>query len=174
MSPSPRRSSWNLLKFDQVFIGLFLEGSVGRWFGLATDKGVYEAIGSADAKVSFTSVDDVSRVLAVLAGMSEAKLEELPNRLHISGTSASMSAVGRLMSKAQSAPKRGVSVTTADEAEHREKTLRSGPRNPAPCLRFLMGNGSIDHRPQPEGGIGSGNGLVHAGESRSKWKPMEE
>ena len=85
-----------------------------------------------------------------------------------------MSEGGRLMSKAQSAPKRGVSVTTADEAEHREKTLGSGARDHGRDLRFLMGNGSIDHRPQPEGGIGSDNGLVNAGESRWKWKSMEE
>lgn len=32
-----------------------------------------------------------------------------------------------------------------------------------------MSNGSIGHRPKPEGGIGSDNELVNPGESRWKW-----
>lgn len=161
-------------KVIQIFIGLFLEDSIGYWFGFDTKKGVYEAIESADTKVSFTSLDDVGRVMAVLAGMSEGELEKLPDQLHISGTSASMSDVAKLMTNAQSMPKGGISVTTADEAEYKHKAFESGARNPAPYLRFLMGNGSIDHRPKSEGGIGNDNELVNPGESRWKWKSMED
>ena len=38
------------IKVNQGFIGQFLAGGIGHWFGFATHKGVYEAIGSADTK----------------------------------------------------------------------------------------------------------------------------
>jgi hypothetical protein len=161
-------------KVIQVFIGLFLEDSIGSWFGYDTKNGVYEAVGSADAKVSFTSVGDVGKVLAAIAGMSEADLGKVLDQLHVSGTSASLSEVAKLMMNAQSIPKSTISVTTVDESEYKRKTLESGAQNPAPYLRFLMGNGSIDHRSKAEGGIGNDNELVNPGERRWKWKSMED
>ena len=67
------------IKVNQGFIGLFLAGGIGHWFGFATHKGVYEALGSADTK----------------------------GQLHESskGTACAMC---------------GMSLTTADEAEHKE------------------------------------------------------
>jgi hypothetical protein len=38
------------INVNQAFIGLFLAGGIGHWFGFATPKGVYEAISSADTK----------------------------------------------------------------------------------------------------------------------------
>ena len=113
-------------KVIRVFIGLFLEDSIGWWFGFDTKKGVYEAVGSAEKKASFTSVDDVGKVLAVLAGMSVEELEKVPDQLHISGTSASMSEVAKLMMDAQNMPRSEISVKTIDAAEYRRKTMESG------------------------------------------------
>ena len=160
-------------KVVQVFVGLFLEDSIGYWFGFDTKKGVYEAVGSADTKVSFTSVGDIGKVVAVIAGMSEAELEEVPDQLHISGTSASTSEIAELMN-AQSTPKGDISATTIDETAYKRKTFDSGHQNPAPYLRFLMGDGSIDHRSKAHGGIGNDNELVNPGEKRWRWKTMKD
>jgi hypothetical protein len=116
----------------------------------------------------------VGKVLAVIAGMSEAELEKVPAQLHISGTSASMSEVAELMANAQSMPKSEISVMTVDGAEYKRRTLESRARDPAPYLRFLMGNRSIDHRSKAEGGIGNDNLLVNPGERWWKWKSMED
>lgn len=161
-------------KVIRVFIGLFLEDSIGWWFGFDTKKSVYEAVGSAEKKASFTSVDDVGKVLAVLAGMSVEELEKVPDQLHISGTSASMSEVAKLMVDAQNMPRSEISVKTIDAAEYRRKTMESGARDPAGYLRFLIGNRSIDHRSKAEGGIGDDNELVNPGGTRWKWKSMAD
>ena len=134
---------------------------------------MYEAVGSADKKVSFTSVGDIGKAVAVIAGMSETELEKVPDQVHISGTSASISEVAELMN-AHSTPKGEISATIVDEAEYKRKTFESGAQNPAPYLRFLMGDGSIDHRSKAEGGIGSDNDLVNPGERRWKWKTMQD
>jgi hypothetical protein len=161
-------------KVIRVFIGLFLEHSIGWWFGFDTKKGVYEAVGLAEKKVSFTSVDDVGKVLAVLAGMPVEELGKVPDQLHISGTSASMSEVAKLMMDAQNMPKNEISVKTIDAVEYRRKTIESAARDLAGYLRFLIGNGSIDHRSKAEGGIGNDNELVNPGGTRWKWKSMAD
>jgi hypothetical protein len=161
-------------KIIRVSIGLFLEDSIGWWFGFDTKKGVYEAVGSAEKKASFTSVDDMGKVLAVLARMLAEELEEVPDQLRISGTSASMSEVAKLMVDAQNTPRSEISVKTIDAAEYRRKTMESGARDPADYLRFLIGNGSIDHRSKAEGGMGDDNELANLGGTRWKWKPMAD
>jgi len=116
----------------------------------------------------------VGKVLAVLAGMSAEELEKVPNQLHIFGTSASTSEVAKLMVDAQNMPRSEISVKTIDAAEYRCKTMESGARDPAGYVRFLIGNGSIDHRSKAEGGIGDDNELVNPGGTRWKWKSMAD
>ena len=81
-------------KIIRISIDLFLEDSIGWWFGFDTKKGVYGAVGSAEKKASFTIVDDVGKVLAE---MSVEELEQVLDQLHISRASASMSEVVKLM-----------------------------------------------------------------------------
>ena len=65
-------------------------------------------------------------------------------------------------------------METVDAAEYRRKPMESGPKDPADYLRFLIGNGSIDHRSKAEGGIGDDNELANLGGTRWKWKPMAD
>lgn len=58
----------------------------------------------------------MGKVLAVLAGMSVEELEKVPDQLHISGTSVSMSEVAKLMVNAQNMPRSEISVKTIDAA----------------------------------------------------------
>lgn len=90
-------------------------------------------------------MDDVGSVLAVLAGMSEGEREKLSDQLHISGTSASMSEVAELMTNAQSMRKGGISVTTANESEYKQKTFESGGAKS--CSIFEVSDEQWKHRP---------------------------
>ena len=76
------------------------------------------------------------------------------------------------MVDAQNMPRSEISVKTIDATEYRRKTIESGERDPAGYLRFLIGNGSIDHCSKVEGGIGNDNELVNPGGARWKWKSM--
>jgi hypothetical protein len=106
--------------------------------------------------------------------MSVEELKKVPDQLHISGTSVSMSEVAKLMVNAQNMPRSEISVKTIDAAECRRKTMESGARDPAGYLRVLIGNGSIDHRSKAEGGIGDNNELVNPDGTRWKWKSMAD
>ena len=68
----------------------------------------------------------MGKVLAVLARMSAEELEEVPDQLHISGTSTSMSEMEKLMVDAQNMPRSEISVKTIDAAEYRRNTMESG------------------------------------------------
>jgi hypothetical protein len=78
MSPLLKQFFPNLLKSFRSSLACFSNDSIGSWFGYDTKNGVYEAVGSADAKVSFTSVGDVGKVLAAIAGMSRSRSGEGP------------------------------------------------------------------------------------------------
>ena len=71
-------------------------------------------------------------------------------------------------------PSSEISVKTIDAAEYRRKTMELGARDPAGYLRFLIGNGSIDHHSKAEGGIRNDNELVKPGGTGWEWKSMAD
>ncbi|KAF7587787.1 hypothetical protein BBP40_006697, partial [Aspergillus hancockii] len=66
------------IKICRVFCGLFMEDSIGPWFGFDTRAGVYEVVGDGRVPVSFTGLEDVGRVVAALC---ELDIGEIPDVL---------------------------------------------------------------------------------------------
>ncbi|KAJ9645939.1 hypothetical protein H2199_002982 [Coniosporium tulheliwenetii] len=86
------------VKICRVYIGLFLEDSIGPWFGFDTKAGRYESVGNAGTPVSFTALADVGRAVARLAAL---RAEEVPREVHIAGDTVSMAGVAEHLSKPQ-------------------------------------------------------------------------
>ncbi|PWY92043.1 NAD(P)-binding protein [Aspergillus heteromorphus CBS 117.55] len=127
----------------RVFCGLFFEDSIGPWFGFDTTNGVYESVGSAEARVSFTSLGDVGRVVAALATLAR---EMIPDVVHVGGIRGRWRRLRWLW--------RRVDVREAELEEFKRETTKVVSRDPARFLRFLMGEGRIDHSSEGLGIIG--------------------
>jgi hypothetical protein len=153
------------VKIVRVYAGLFLEDSIGPWFGFHTKRGTYEAIGSADVRSSYTSMSDVGKALALLAS---SPLESIPDQVHLSGTNKSVNEIAKIM---QSEGAGAIEVTSIPLDEYKATTVQQGTDHLERYLRFLMGERKINHS---EGGLGSSNELVNPGQSLWKWRTMEE
>lgn len=57
-----------------VFIGLFMELSIGPWFGYDTRSGRYTCVGLATVPSSYTSMADASKIVAALATLPYSKI----------------------------------------------------------------------------------------------------
>jgi len=144
-------------------VGLFLELSLGPWFGLDTENGKYEAVGDGNALISFTSKFDIAKAVASL--VANVSIDRIPDKILLSGDAVSIRDIARIMQTAGAG--REIDVTSVDLEEFKERVLREGG-NPAPYLRFLMGEGKIDYSK------GNQNELVNPGEGIWKWKSMKE
>lgn len=143
-----------------------MEFSVGTpWFGYDSTNRKFEAVGNADAKGTFTGLDDIARVVAALAVMDP---QSLPDDIRIMGDARSANEIAELMGKAGAGD---IEVTSIDYDEYRKKTIEEGSLYPAKYLRFLMGDGRLDHS---DTGLGNKNELVNPGGKSWKWKTMEE
>lgn len=158
------------LKVCRVFIGLFLEDIIPP-LGFATEKGTFEAAGPFDTKISYTSMDDVGKILAAIATMLPGELAQLPETIRLSGTEVSMAETADMI---MAATGKHISVTSVDGLSFKRKTLESGDQNPYPFLRFLMGDGSVDYRAEAAGGLGNDNELVNPGGAKFRWKTMQD
>lgn len=154
------------VKICRVFIGLFLEDSVGPWFGFDTKRGRYESVGPKGTPVSFTALGDVGRAVARLAGL---KPEDVPEEVHIAGDTVSMGGVAEVMGEAGAGK---IVVTEVDFGAFKKKTVEEGgTEDPSQYLRFLMGEGKIDHS---DGGIGNDNELVNPEEKYWRWRTVSD
>ena len=156
------------VKVCRIFIGLFLEDIIPE-LGFDFGRNVFESVGSVDTKISYTSMDDVGKVLALIAKMSLGELAKMPETIRLSGTAASMADTAQMMLEATG---KSVSVSSVDGPAFKRTTLDSGDQNPYPYLRFLMGDGSIDYRRKSAGGLGNENELMNLGGTRLKWRTM--
>jgi hypothetical protein len=147
----------------RVFAGLFLEDSVGPWFGFDTAHGRYEAIGNANQPVSYTSMEDVGRAVAVLASSQDA-----PDRIHLNGDSKSIWDIARIMRDHGAGQ---IQVSTIDLAPYKQQVLESPSNALERYLRFLMGEGKIDYS---TAGVGNSNNIVNKHEAMWKWRSMED
>lgn len=149
----------------RVFAGLFLEDSIGPWFGFHTSKCSYEAVGSPTQRTSYTSLDDVGRAVTIMASLNPS---DIPDEINLSGDSKSFIEIARIMEDAGSKP---ITVSSIPLESYRSQVLSNPKPTPERYLRFLMGEGNIDHT---ESGLGNGNKLIESHASFGKWKSMQD
>lgn len=101
----------------RVYAGLFLEDSIGPWFGFDTKTGKYEAVGDPAQRTSYTSMHDVGKALAVLALRTA---DTVPPEMHLSGDSKSMLEI--------------LKITSTKRAEQRAANRSYGHYQPDPLL----------------------------------------
>jgi hypothetical protein len=149
----------------RVYAGLFLEDSIGPWFGFDTKSGKYEAVGDPGQKTSYTSMYDVGKALAILASQP---VGTIPPEVHLSGDSKSMAEIAEIM-EANGAGR--IQVTSVPLESYKVSVLGKPSPTPERYLRFLMGEGKIHHSTD---GIGNQNDLVPVNGGLSTWVPMSE
>jgi hypothetical protein len=159
-----RKLSANI-KVSRVYVGLFSEDSIGPWFGFDSKTARYESVGSADAKISFTSREDSGKVMAALSSLP---IGEVPEEIHIAGDTLSFHEIKKAMEKAGTGP---IKVESLDLKEFKDKLMKEPSPTPGPYLRFLMGEGRINHS---KNGLGNDNDLVNKGESKWKWTRLSQ
>ncbi|KAM0549196.1 hypothetical protein ACHAPJ_009505 [Fusarium lateritium] len=149
----------------RVYAGLFLEDSIGPWFGFDTRRGRYEAVGDPAQKTSYTSMYDVGKALAILACQPA---HTIPPEVHLSGDSKSVTEIAELM-EANGAGR--IHVTSVPLESYKAGVLARPSPTPERYLRFLMGEGKIHHSVD---GIGNQNDIVQTTEGLLIWTPMSQ
>ncbi|CAI7607297.1 unnamed protein product [Penicillium pancosmium] len=142
------------MKVCRLFCGLFLEDSIGPWFGFDTKNGKYESIGPPDRLISFTSLGDVGKAVAALATLPS---DLAPSTIHVGGDTRSISEIASIMGAAG-----------AGEIEEKTAKLSS---DPADYLRFLAGEDKIDHT---DAGLGDDNELVNPQQLLWEWTTLTD
>lgn len=148
-------------KICRVFCGLFIEDSIGPWFGFDTKNGRYESVGSANSPISFTSLEDVGKVVASLAALPK---EKIPDTVHIGGDTRSFLEISEIMREGGSGQ---VEVSEIPLQKYKAKVTATSSWDPAPYLRFLMGENKINHSAVA---LGDDNELVNPNGELWKWK----
>ena len=154
------------IKICRVFVGLLLEDSIGPWFGYDTKNGIYEAVGSTNVRSSFTSKDDVGKVLATLSSML---LANIPEAVHISGDNASFEDIAAIMYRAGAGK---VEVKSRELEPWKKWAIEAKGQTPENYLRFLMGEEKIDHRVGTE--LGCDNEVVNPGQKIWRWRTLAD
>lgn len=152
-------------KICRVFCGLFIEDSIGPWFGFDTKNGRYESVGSVRSPISFTALEDVGRVVASLATLAR---DEIPDTVHIGGDTRNFLEIAEIM-KDGGAGQIDVSETPLDE--YKKEVTTKTAWDPAPYLRFLMGENKINHS---AGALGNDNTLVNPNGDLWTWKSLTD
>ncbi|PHH65890.1 hypothetical protein CDD81_1259 [Ophiocordyceps australis] len=127
------------LRICRVYAGLFLEDSIGPWFGFATRESRYQAVGSPDQPSSYTSKLDVGKALAILASMPP---NDVPAEVQLSGDSKSFNQTAAIMQEHGAGP---IQVSSIPLDKYKLEVISSPSSTPERYLRFLMGEGKIDH-----------------------------
>ncbi|KAA8642008.1 hypothetical protein EYZ11_003969 [Aspergillus tanneri] len=153
------------VKVCRVFSGLFLEDSIGPWFGFDTKNGKYESVGSPHTPISFTSLDDVGRSVAALCALPK---EKIPDVAHLAGDTQSISEIAGIMKDAGAGQ---IDVTEISLQKYKDATTAQTSWYPASYLRFLMGENRINHTST---GLGNVNELVNADQKLWKWGSLAD
>ncbi|CAG7919860.1 unnamed protein product [Penicillium olsonii] len=153
------------MKICRVFCGLFLEDSIGPWFGLDTRNGKYTSVGPPHSPISFTALQDVGKTVASLATLPEA---DIPEIVHLAGDTRSIAEVASIM---QDAGAGQIDVAEIPYQAYKAQTTSEASWDPAAYLRFLMGDGNINHSSD---GLGNDNELVNPGQRLWKWKTLKD
>ncbi|KAJ5972102.1 uncharacterized protein N7479_002020 [Penicillium vulpinum] len=153
------------MKICRVFRGLFLEDSIGPWFGLDTQNGKYTSVRSFRTPVSFTSPGDVGRTVASLATLPT---EEIPDVVHVSGDSRSIVEIAGIM---ESAGAGHIDIDCLPYEKYKAETTVEPSWRPAAYLWFLMGDRGIAHS---TAFLGADNELANPGQRLWKWKTIQD
>lgn len=159
------KASLHQTKVCRIYSGLFLEDSIGPWFGLDIKNCVFEAIGSADQPISFTALGDVGNLVAQVARMP---YEEIPEHMHISSDTMTIRQIAKAMEVA-GAPL--ISITEVDLKAFKQQALNENSDDPSKYLRFLMGERKIDHTVS---GLGNDNELVNPRQQIWHWRTVAQ
>lgn len=152
------------LRICRVFGGLVLERSVGPALGLDAAHNRFQCVGSAYVPVSFTSLADIGRTVASLALRPP---ENVPDAVHVAGDTLSVADIAGVM---KSAGAGSITISEIDLKRYRAVTAATkSAEDPGPFLRFLMGEGSVDHSAWS---MGCDNEMVNPGETLWRWKRM--
>ncbi|PHH88520.1 hypothetical protein CDD83_7427 [Cordyceps sp. RAO-2017] len=152
------------VRMCRVYAGLFLEESIGPWFGFDTKHGKYEAVGSPSQPSSYVSMGDVGRALAVLASMPP---DEVPTEVHLNGDSKSFLEIAEAMKRHGAGQ---IDVTSVPLDEYKAQVL-SKPSKTEEYLRLLMGEGKIDHS---KNGLGNHSHLLLGAGKVDAFKTIED
>lgn len=152
-------------KICRVFCGLFIEDSIGPWFGFDTKNGLYESVGPANSPISFTSLQDVGKVVASLATLPK---ERIPDTVHVGGDTRSFLGISEIMRDAGAGP---IEVSEVSLSEYKKEVTSTSSWDPARYLRFLMGENKINHT---AGALGDDNELVNPNGELWKWKDLTD
>ncbi|GLI75908.1 hypothetical protein PoHVEF18_004174 [Penicillium ochrochloron] len=152
-------------KICRVFCGLFIEDSIGPWFGFDTKNGRYESVGPASSPISFTSLEDVGKVVASLATLPK---EKIPETIHVGGDTRSFLEIAEIMREAGAGP---IEVSEIPLQEYKKKVTSASSWDPAQYLRFLMGENKINHS---AGALGDDNELVNPNGELWKWENLTD
>ncbi len=151
------------IKICRVYAGLFLEDSIGPWFGFWTKLQRYEAVGSDEQPCSYTSIGDLGKCLAILAALP---LSEIPDEIQLSGDSKSFSQIAQIMGSKGGG---SIQLSSIPLASYKQQVLANPSPTPERYLRFLMGEGKIDHT---DTGLGNHNFLVEGDTGFGRWSSL--
>ena len=116
-------------------------------------------MGCRDSPISFTSLDDVGKIVASLAALSR---EKIPDTIHMAGDTGSFAEIAYIMQQAGAGP---IQVTEIPLQTYKKEVTAATSWDPARYLRFLMGEGKINHTAD---GMGNDNELLNP-DQRWKW-----
>ena len=119
-----------------------------------------------------TEISDVARVVCGLAEQA-MRGEKVPEKLRIAGTHASFREIAQIMTAAGAGE---IELKTVELDSYRDKVLSREYKNrdAVVCLRFVMGDGRDDYRPESEGGHGNDNEVVNPGQKYFAWKTVKD
>lgn len=157
------------VKICHMYTSLMTELSFGPWFGMSVKNKRFEAVGSADQKVSWTCMLDIGKALVSLAAMSRSV--DIPTDIRISGDSKSVKEVAQILDEVAGDGERTTVEEVDLEAKRRYAHDHEPELNPAAFIILSMGSGNLDFGPS---GLGNNNDLVNPGERLWKWKSVRE
>lgn len=151
-----------------VYAALFLEHSLGPWYGLSSKNSRYEVLVKAgplhtESRISFTSKQDIGRSIVELS-----LLPEPPQFVHLAGDTRTIREVAKEMERSGSGP---IEIVEIDLDNYKSSVLEGTENRPERNLRFLMGEGKIDHS---ETGLGNDRELINPGEKKWRWKGVAD
>lgn len=152
-------------KICRVFCGLFIEDSIGPWFGFDTKNGRYESVGSARSPISFTSLEDVGRVVASLATLPR---DTIPDTIHVGSDTRNFLEIADIMKDGGAGQ---IEVSEISLRDYKEEVTSKSSWDPARYLRFLMGENKINHS---AGDLGDDNELVNPNGELWKWASLTD
>lgn len=163
-----RKEGGPKMKTVAIYIGLFLEHSIGPWFGFNTRNKVYTAVGSPDTLVTYTSKGDVARSVAQVVMQALGSPSTYPDDICIAGTLKSHTQVRDIISRESGEQIEVKSL--GDVAAYKKELLeKSGPKENLPgYIRLLMAEGKLDFSKHNQ------NEMVNPEQKLWKWKTLEE